>query len=875
MVDFNKIEKKWQNEWEKSKIFQVKDSSEKKKFYCLEMFPYPSGSGLHMGHAFNYSIGDIYSRFKRMHGFNILYPMGYDSFGLPAENAAIKAKSHPSKFTDESIHNFIRQQKELGLSYDWTRMIKTSDPEYYKWNQYFFLKFMEKGLVYRKKAIVNWCPECNTVLANEQVHNCKCWRHTDTDVETKQLEQWFIKITDYSEKLLKGLEKLDWPERIKLMQENWIGKSQGTLVNFKLSDQDKHIQIFTTRPDTLYGVTFLVYAPEHSDVLELVKDTKYEYQVKEFLKKVLIQDRFSRSEEDKEKDGLFIGKYAINPLTNEKVPIYIANFVLPDYGTGCIMSVPAHDQRDLEFAKKYNIPIKVVINPKSSKLQSEKMEKAYIGEGVLVNSDKFSGMNNKEAIKGINKYLESKKIGKVTFQYKLRDWLISRQRYWGTPIPMVYCDKCGIVPVPEKDLPVLLPKDVKFGQGNPLETSKSFIETKCPKCNGDARRETDTMDTFVDSSWYFLRYCDNKNNKKPFDKSKTEYWCPVDQYIGGAEHACMHLIYSRFFTKALHDLGFLKFDEPFNRLFNQGMLHKEGVVMSKSRGNVVLPEEVSKKYGIDTARLFLMSIASPDKDLEWSEEGVSGSFKFINKVFSYFENYHPKKSDKKIESKLHKTIKVVTENIENFKYNLTIIQLKEFFNSLPENVDKKTIETFLKLFHPFCPHITEELWEKIGNKGFISLEKWPKYDKSKIDLKLDELDNFINITKSDIRAILKLVKKEPSKITIFVSESWKYDLFKKIKQQLEKTFNLSEVIKAVMDKQHTRDISKIVPPIIKNPAKLPNIILSQQEEIKSLKSSIDDLTKEFKCSIEITESEKSSNPKSRNSSPGKPAILVE
>src|SRR3989344_4268780 len=592
-LNFNKIEKKWQSKWEKEKAFQTKEIKNKNKYYVLEMFPYPSGSGLHMGHAFNYTIGDIYARLKRMQGFNVLYPMGYDSFGLPAENAAIKEKTHPKKYTDKAINNFIKQQKSLGLSYDWTRMLKTSDPEYYKWNQYFFLKFFEKGLVYRKKSSVNFCPKCDTVLANEQVHNGMCWRHKDTPVEIKQLEQWFIKITKYAEELLQEIDKLDWPERIKIMQKNWIGKSEGTEIVFKINE--KFWKVFTTRPDTLFGVTFLVISVQHSELMKIVTEEKKK-DVEKFLR--LLKSTKQEDIDKLAKEGVFTGAYAIHPLTNEKIPVYAGNFVVAEYGSGMVMAVPAHDQRDFEFAKKYKIPIKVVINPENYELKAEKMSRAFVDKCVLVNSKEFNGARSSNAIDLISDYIEKKKLGKRVVQYKLRDWLISRQRYWGTPIPMIYCDKCGIVP--ENKLPVLLPEKVKFGEGNPLMTNKRFLETKCPKCKGKARRETDTMDTFFDSGWYFLRFCDPHNNKEPFRKDKIKYWMPVDQYIGGAEHACMHLIYARFFTKALRDLGFVKFGEPFTKLFNQGMLHgNDGAVMSKSKGNVIPPGVVSKKYGID------------------------------------------------------------------------------------------------------------------------------------------------------------------------------------------------------------------------------------------------------------------------------------
>jgi len=798
-IDFKAIEQKWQKEWEKAKIFEVQDGKGK-KFYCLEMFPYPSGSGLHMGHAFNYTIGDIYARFKRMNGFNVLYPMGYDAFGLPAENAAIQAHSHPKKFTEEAISNFIRQQKSIGLSYDWQRMLKTCDPEYYRWNQYFFLKFYDKGLVYRKKSPVNYCPKCDTVLANEQVHDGKCWRHKDTDVEIKHLEQWFIKTTDYADELLEKVDGLQWPERIKIMQKNWIGKSKGIEIKFKINGKDW--PIFTTRPDTIYGITFMVVSAQHPKLMEIVTE-KQKKDVEKFLKK--IKSTSEKDMEELEKEGIFTGSYAINLLTNEKVPVYAGNFVVAEYGSGMVMAVPAHDQRDFEFAKKYNIPVKVVIQPKDKKIDAKTMKEAFVDEGILVNSDKFDRMNSKDAIEKISDALEQKKLGKRTINYKLRDWLISRQRYWGTPIPMIYCKKCGIVPVPESELPVLLPEKVKFGEGNPLATNKEFVNVKCPKCNGVAKRETDTMDTFFDSSWYFLRYCDNKNNKAPFEKKKVEYWMPVDQYIGGAEHACMHLIYARFFTKALRDLGFVKIDEPFPKLFNQGMLHGEdGFVMSKSRGNVVIPEEISKRYGIDTARFFLMSIAIPDKDLVWSSEGIEGSFRFLLKVIHYFENVKIGKSNEKIESKANKAIKDITENIENFRYNFAIISLRELFESFGEKESKTIFEGFIKLLHPFCPHITEELWHKIGNKSFISIEKWPVADESKINPELEKQEQAVENLIGDIQNIIKMLKerqnKETNKIFVYTIPN-ELKVYNESKGILEKRTERKVEIFAVNDKK--------------------------------------------------------------------------
>ncbi len=772
-INFKQIEEKWQRVWEEKTAFAVKEEkadSKKKKFYCLEMFPYPSGSGLHMGHAFNYSIGDIYARFKRMNGFNVLYPMGYDSFGLPAENAAVKAQSHPKIFTEQAIENFIRQQKSLGLSYDWERKLMTHSPEYYRWNQYFFLKFFEKGLVYRKKSPVNYCSKCETVLANEQVHNGKCWRHGETEIELKQLEQWFIKTTAYGEELLRDIDKLQWPERIKSMQRNWIGKSHGTEILFTINSE-KWL-IFTTRPDTIFGVTFMVVSAQHPRLMELVTDKEQKH-VKAFLKKL---KSTKQGEMDlMEKDGVFTGSYAVNPVNGEKVPVYAGNFVVADYGSGMVMAVPAHDQRDFEFAKKYKLPIKQVICGNWPKPVCPVLSEAYTKEGWLVASEEFDGLKNEEAKVKITARLEKLKLGKKVVQYKLRDWLISRQRYWGTPIPFVYCEKCGVVPVPERDLPIKLPEKVKFGQGNPLESNKEFVETKCPQCRGKARRETDTMDTFFDSSWYYLRYCDNKNDKKPFDASKTDYWMPVDQYIGGAEHACMHLIYARFFTKALRDLGFLKFDEPFVKLFNQGMLHgPDGAVISKSRGNVVMPEIVSEKYGMDTARLFLVSIASPDKDIEWSDSGIEGSLRFINRVFEYFNKVKIRNSSKRAESKSHKAIKEITQDVETFQYNLAVIKLRALFEALGEEkeIGRSELESFLKLLHPICPHITEELWHRLGNKTLVSLESWPVSDASKIDEKLEQQEQQIENTINDIKNIFRIIRekqgKEPQKAYLYV-----------------------------------------------------------------------------------------------------------
>ncbi len=770
-IDFPAIEKKWQEKWEKEKVFEVKEGKGKKKYYVLEMYPYPSSSGLHMGHAFNYTLGDIFARFKIMQGFNVLHPMGYDSFGLPAENAAIKANSHPKIFTDDAIVNFIRQQKALGLSYDWSRKLESHDTNYYKWNQYFFLQFLKEGLAYRKKAAVNFCSKCNTVLANEQVHQGKCWRHKDTEVEIRNLEQWFLKTTKYADELLEKVKDLDWPNRIKTMQENWIGKSEGVDIFFPLENSKSELSTFTTRCDTIFSVTFLAIAPESPLVDELTRGSKYEKDVKAFVKKAIKEKAEDRMNEEKEKEGIFTGKYAINPATKEKIPIYVSNFAVM-YGTGVVMC-DAHDKRDFRFARKYKIPLRFVISKDGKPIDPGDFNDAFVDDGILFNSGQFSGMNNREALPKMADWLESKKMGKKVVNYKLRDWLLSRQRYWGTPIPVVYCDKCGIVPVSEKDLPVLLPEKVKFGEGNPLGTNKEFVNTECPKCGGKGRRETDTMDTFMDSSWYYLRFTDSQNGKEPFDKKKVEYWMPVDFYTGGAEHACMHLIYARFFTKVLRDMGYLKFDEPFVKLFNQGMVHGEdGVVMSKSRGNVIDPLEISKKYGADTLRLFLVSMASPDKDSMWSSTGIESLGKFMIKTFNLLNNIKIGKTSEKMEHKINKTIKEVTQYIVNLEYNLAVIRIRALIDSLEEEMNKEDLFKIIKLIAPFCPHVAEELWNERGGKGFVSLASWPEYDEKKINDKYEEAERAFDKTVSDIANIIRIVKekegKEPESVYLYV-----------------------------------------------------------------------------------------------------------
>lgn len=1049
-INFSEIENKWQDRWEKKKVFEAVDKSDKPKYYVLEMFPYPSAAGLHIGHAFNFTIGDVFSRFKRMQGYNVLHPMGFDSLGLPAENAAIKVKQHPEDYTNNSIKNFTKQQRTLGLTYDWSRQVNTADPEYYKWDQWIFLKMFEKGLVYEKEAAVNWCSKCNTILANEQVVNGKCWRHDDTEVDIKQMNQWFLKITDYADRLLEGHKKLNWPEKTIAMQKNWIGKSHGTEIDFEVESkpsnviivhgansnereakqggventrhwfpwlkkelQDKGISvsvelypkdwnpnylewkkifekniidentilvghsagcgfllkwlnesnkkvkkvifvapyllrskelphldslvdfklsldiekkfdelivfysnndysfiqdsvnflkervegnfvefvgkghfckrdgfeefpelikeisyekwpIFTTRPDTIFGVTFVVVSAQHKNLFDLVtKEQKKE--VENFLKKLK-----SVSEKDlgeMEKEGVFTGSYAINPATKEKVPVYAGNFVVADYGSGMVMAVPTHDQRDFEFAKKYNIPLKqvivstegnylvveksleeeavkelnkfgdvsvqeedkdwgrffrvkvskgkekdfvsflennlrtdngkwfadsfgtsnVVVFPKKSFVISEEkslkdyfeygnklkipkkqlnagvsLSRAYTESGKLINSGEFNGISNEEAKEKITAWLISKNFARKKVNFKLRDWSVARQRYWGTPIPLIHCEKCGVVPVPENDLPVKLPKEVKFGEGNPLLTNEKWLNVKCPKCGGKARREANTMDTFVNSSWYFLRYCDPHNDKEIFDKKKAKYWMPVDLYIGGAEHACMHLIYSRFYTMFLHDLGLIDFDEPAPRLFHQGMINgPDGEKMSKSKGNVVEPLETMAKYGVDATRFFLLSEASPDKGFNWSDKGIQGSTRIISKIWSIGQDIKFGKDSDELLSKLNQSIKNVAEQIEILDYRKSTIEIRELFDLIAtqKEVSKESFGNALKLLSLFCPHIAEELYEKLGNKEFISVSEWPKADLSKIKKKGEGIDLNEKVSKQ-IKDVLERMKEK-------------------------------------------------------------------------------------------------------------------
>lgn len=765
------IEAKWQKYWEENKTFKVEMDKDKPKSYVLEMFPYPSGN-LHMGHVRNYSIGDVIARFRTMKGFNVLHPMGWDSFGMPAENAAIKHNIPPKKWTLENIANMTRQLKALGLSYDWDREVTTCKEDYYKWTQWFFELFYKRGLAVKKESAVNWCDTCNTVLANEQVIDGKCWR-CDHEVVKKDLSQWFFKITDYADELLKDLDLLPgWPERVKTMQHNWIGRSEGLEFSFEIPALNDTVAVYTTRPDTAYGVTFMALAAEHPLIKKICENNPKADEINAFCERVRNQSEIERTSSESEKEGVFTGVYCINPFTGRKVEIWVTNYVLYDYGTGAVMGVPTGDQRDWMFADKYGIEKIVTICPIGKELKLEEMTCAYEEkEGMLVNSGEFTGMEMHKAMSAIMDKAEAEGFGKRRVNYRLRDWLISRQRYWGAPIPIIYCPHCGEVLVPEDQLPVRLPEDVSFNAGakSPLATSEEFVHCKCPKCGADATRETDTMDTFLCSSWYYLRYTDAHNDKMPFDKELNNYWGPVDQYIGGIEHAILHLLYSRFFVKVLRDAGLVDYDEPFSNLLTQGMVIKDGAKMSKSLGNVVSPEEILSKYGADTARLFILFAAPPERELEWSDQGVEGSFRFLNRIWRIvqaFENVLAQKvteydhsnlseADKDLRRVLHSSIKKVTNDIETrFNFNTAISTMMELVNALYAYKEAakepnaglvyEAISDLIKMMSPFVPHITEELWRgAIDANSSVHEQSWPECDEEA--LKVDNVEIVLQV----------------------------------------------------------------------------------------------------------------------------------
>jgi len=748
------IESKWQKNWHDEKLFHVALDSNTPKYYLLVMFPYPSGR-IHMGHVRNYTIGDVVARYKRMKGFNVLQPMGWDAFGMPAENAAIASGEPPKKWTYENIDYMRDQLKQMGFSYDWDRELATCDAEYYKWEQLFFIQMFEKGLVYKDRSFVNWCETCQTVLANEQVEGGMCWR-CGSQVHLKEYDQWFFRITRYAQELLDSINdlKAGWPERVLNMQRNWIGRSTGTLIKFKVDGLDEDIEVFTTRPDTIYGATFMSLAAEHPLSKKLSAGTDQEEAVQAFIEETLKEDSLTRTSDLYEKKGVFTGQYCLNPVTGWKMPIYVANFVLYDYGTGAVMAVPAHDQRDFEFAQKYDLPVILVIQPDDQDIDPGNMLEAYEGQGVLVNSQQFDGLPNDEAIEVLTTYLTKIDRGSATVNYRLRDWGLSRQRYWGAPIPMVHCEKCGTVPVDIADLPVVLPEDVTIsGKGiSSISQVTSFVETSCPKCGGQAKRETDTMDTFVESSWYFMRYCSPGFKDAPFDPEALKYWMPVDQYIGGIEHAILHLLYARFYTKVLRDLGYTDASEPFERLLTQGMVIKDGAKMSKSKGNVVDPENLINQYGADATRLFCLFAAPPEKDMDWSDRGIEGAYRFLTRLWRLIDElkdsivHIPSNTTdvpdgmESIKRKTHQTIKKVGEDIEKrFHFNTAIAAMMELVNELykiKENafndaelaVIKESIESLITMLSPFVPHIADELWQILGNKSVLLNQPWPNFD---------------------------------------------------------------------------------------------------------------------------------------------------
>lgn len=1008
--DFAGIERKWQQAWEKKKAFRAKEGKAK-KYYVLEMFPYPSGK-LHMGHVRNYAIGDATARFRRMQGFNVLYPMGYDALGLPAENAAIKNKADPKKWTYEKIGQMKEQQKLLGFSYDWSREIATCDPSYYRWNQWFFLQMLKKKLAYKAKAKSNWCESCGTVLANEQVENGKCWR-CHSIVTEKEFDQWFFKITEYADELLEDLDKLqEWPQRVRTMQKNWIGKKRGYEQYYKVNGMGLTLSTFTTHHHTSFAEIFIAIAPEHPIALDLVKGTKYEKGALEFIEKVRKKKATQRFLPTSAKDGYFTGRYAKDFCSGRDLPIYIADFALMEFGTG-IVKASAHDQRDFDFAKEHGIelvevlfPNKLVERKKSgSKVEfdvvhpgldevrmadysydgkydekvigtasaeadgktvrievkikydvqrrplqeasvirqltytyfyekgfekailanaedfsltpseissagfekndaslfevkkgNEKAPYSYDGQGYMFRSKQFSGMPVPEARKKMGPWMEKNKYAKKTVVYSLRDWLISRQRFWGTPIPIIYCEKCGTVPVPEKDLPVKLPEKAPFtGQGNPLDKVPEFVNVKCPKCGGKARRETDTMDTFVDSSWYFLRFC-SPDAKEMFDKKEAGYWMPVDQYIGGIEHAIMHLLYARFFTKALRDMKLLKFGEPFKRLLTQGMVLKEGEVMSKSKGNTVDPGLIMEKFGADTARMFILSVSLPTKELEWSDKGAESTFKFLNRVYEFAGSCKGRlgrgKTDRKklssgdrlLLSRAHRTIIAVSGHMERFEFNFALGKAMKLFSEMlkAEKPDKNvlgfSLRALVQLLAPFAPHLCEELWAKLGEKGLVSLSNWPKGDERAIDRKAEQAQSLVEAVEEDVRQIRELAKIEkPKRVVLFVAPKWKWRAASIVAGACKERPDLGKAIKALMADSEIRKQGKQAQGLAK--ALLPRAAFIQDaekiDEARVLKEARPALEKALGCKVEVEEAEKSEQAKAANALPLKPAILLE
>ena len=912
------LEEKWQEKWEDADIHKTeRDDSE--KYYVLEMFPYPSGN-LHMGHVRNFSLGDAPARMKRMQGYNVMHPMGWDAFGLPAENAAIDRDVSPRDWTLDCIDNMRGQLKRLGFSYDWDREVATCDPEYYKWNQWTFLKMQEEGLAYEDEAEVNWCPGCETVLADEQVEDGLCWR-CDSVVEKKDMKQWKLGITEYADELLQDLDQLEgWPDKVRKMQDEWIGKSQGASINFTVPEKDQEIEVFTTRPDTIFGATFMALAPEHELAEEVAESNE---EVAEYIEEAKKRDDEER--EEKSKSGVFTGLHAENPITGEEVPIYVAEFVLMDYGTGAIMAVPAHDGRDHEFATEHGIDIQPVVAGE----EHDFSEEAYEEDGEHINSEFLNGLNNEEAIEKIIERLEDESLGEADVSYRLRDWLISRQRYWGTPIPVVHCDECGAVPVPEEDLPVELPEDVEFTEtGNPIETSDTWIDTECPECGREARRETDTMDTFIGSSWYFLRYLSPKLEDAPFDVEDANYWMNVDQYIGGIEHAVMHLLYSRFFTKFLRDRDMVEEDEPFERLLTLGMVHHESykcpehgwlypdeveddnvcskcgqevetevIKMSKSKKNVVDPTELVEEHGADTARVFILRAANPTRELEWSEEGVKNSERMLERIYDLVnENQeilteerpnleNVELEDRIVSARIERAIEKVTEDTESYDFNLALSEVDKLLTKLywyrQRNPDAEIfshgVRTIVKLVSPFAPHLADELWKELGHDKFIVDSEWPEVDKELLDIEAEEIDEYFEKVSSDIREIKEMTSSEPEKIKVIQASKWKYQAFNSIKDNLELQ-DVGEIMNQTLTdelKQNAQEINQMVVDAVENPGKFKDQFIDRNTEQEALNQNQSRWKEEFDTSVMIIEEENSSDEKASRAEPGRPAIVLE
>lgn len=914
----NEIEQKWQERWEDAEIHKT-ERADAEKYYVLEMFPYPSGN-LHMGHVRNFSLGDAPARMKTMQGYDVMHPMGWDAFGLPAENAAIDRDVDPEEWTRECIGDMREQLKRLGFSYDWSREVATCDPEYYKWNQWMFLQMLDEDLAYEGESTVNWCPSCETVLADEQVEEGRCWR-CEHEVEQEDMEQWFLKITEYADQLLDDLDQLEgWPDKVRKMQHDWIGKSHGAEIKFPLADEDRYLKVFTTRPDTIFGATFMALAPEHELAEEIAEENK---DVAEYREDAMKKDTEER--EEKSKAGVFTGRYAENPFTEEKIPIYVAEFVLTDYGTGAIMAVPAHDQRDWEFAQEHGVDVQKVVEPEGD---HSFQEEAYEGDGEHVNSEFMNGLDKEDAIEKTIEELEERGLGEADVNFKLRDWLISRQRYWGTPIPIVHCDECGTVSVPEEDLPVELPEDVEFTEtGNPIETSETFTETECPECGGPAERETDTMDTFIGSSWYFLRYISPDLDTAPFDVEDAKYWMNVDQYIGGIEHAVMHLLYARFFTKFLRDQKILDVDEPFERLLTLGMVNhpaykcpEDGWLypdevedddicgkcgreveveirkMSKSKHNVVDPTELIEENGADTARTFILRASHPTKELDWSEDGVEASKEMLERIFRIVEENedlivdedpsldNADLEDRIVSSRIQRAIEDVTDHTENYEFNLSIGEVDRLLTELyryrqsdpNEAIFSHGVRTLLKLVSPFAPHTADELWEELGNESFMLEEDWPDVDEGLLDEEAEATQEYFERVASDVRDIQEMVDDEVSKIRVIQAADWKYNVFDEV-DSIE-TNDIGAAIGQVLNddlKQHAETVKKYVMKAVENPGKFENQKTELEDESEFLDLNKDRWSEEFDLEVIVETEEESENRKADRAEPGRPAIVLE